>query len=329
MRHSVLVVTILLASGVLHPALASEPVARDAYLMGTRVRLTTYAADRPTGLTALETALEILEETDRELSTWRDDSAISTLNRHPIGEPWQAGHQLCEMFAELYGWHEATGGAFDPAIGRLTAAWGIHDGGRIPTDAELAIVRSRAGMGLFTFDRHRCTLTRRADATIDVGAFGKGAALDRVEAVMGELPWMIDLGGQISVHGIPPGEAAWTAAIAHPWYRDRPSLEVRLREGSLSTSGGSERDLQVNGVRVAHHLDPRTGRPANFRGSVTVWHRSGLAADALSTGLYVMGPEEGLTWAEDRGLSVCFLIPEPDGSFRIATTSAFRRLMDR
>ncbi len=99
-----------------------------------------------------------------------------------------------------------------------------------------------------------------------------------------------------------------------------------MTTGSLSTSAGSERDLVVNGVRVGHVLDPRTGRPATFDGSVTVWHERGITADALSMALYVMGPVEGLVLAEARGIAACYLIPER-GTLRVDMTRAFRRLL--
>jgi thiamine biosynthesis lipoprotein len=302
-------------------------VVREAYLMGTRAQLSTYSSDRSAGLATLESALEILEDADRELSTWRDDSAISALNRHPVGQIWRANARLCRMFAEVYAWQAETSESFDPAIGSLTAAWGIHDAGRIPDSAELAKARAKSGLRHLAFDAKRCTLTRDAEITVDVGAFGKGEALDRVRSALVDVPWLIDLGGQVSVHGTPPDSPAWTVAIAHPLHRREPYLEVQLREGSLSTSAGSERDLQVNGVRVAHHLDPRTGQPAAFNGSVSVAHRSALAADALSTALYVMGPQKGLEWAEKRSLAVCFLVPVDDGSVSVLTTSAFRPLI--
>ena len=133
-------------------------------------------------------------------------------------------------------------------------------------------------------------MTRRDDATIDVGAFGKGEALDRVEAALGAGAWLVDLGGQVTVGGPQPDDTAWIVDVAHPTARNTAQLQVSMREGSLSTSGGSERDLLVDGTRIAHHLDPRTGQPATYTGSVTVWHRSGLAADVLTTALYVQPP---------------------------------------
>ena len=301
-------------------------VSRNVYLMGTRAQLSTYAATRDGGLATLESALAVIEDAEEELSTWRPSSQISAFNRHPLGEPWTATPRLCRMFGDVWEWHRATEGAFDPAIGRLLTAWDIHGEGAVPAPEARPRALASSGMTLLTFERDRCTLTRRADVAIDVGAFGKGEALDRAAAVLGDDPWMIDIGGQIAVGGRVPREGAWSIRVADPRQRERPVLQVEMATGSLSTSAGSERDLVVGGVRVGHVLDPRTGRPATFDGSVTVWHQRGIAADALSTALYVMGPEEGLRWAETRGIAACYLIPE-QGTLRVEMTRAFRRLL--
>jgi FAD:protein FMN transferase len=307
------------------PVDARVPVDREVYLMGTRARLVVYEASRASGLAALGSALAAIENTEAELSTWRSDSAISRLNRFPVGVPWKAQPPLCAMFDELYRWTGASAGAFDPAIGALTSAWGIHDGGRIPSSDEIEMALAQSGLERLIFDRTACTITRTTDVTLDVGAFGKGEALDRASAALGNIPWMIDIGGQVSVGPSRPHGHPWKIDIAHPNNRERPFLQVRMRHGSLSTSGGSERDQTVKGKRVGHILDPRTGWPAPFGGSVTVWHERGLVADILSTALYVMGPEVGIPWSEARGVSALYL--SPDGAeVRVRSTMSFDRL---
>jgi thiamine biosynthesis lipoprotein len=315
-----------LASAILS-AQIQQLVQRDAYLMGTRASLSTYAGTRDAGLATLERAVRVLEDTEQELSTWRRDSSISVLNRHPIGSPWTADPRLCRMFVGVFAWHTATGGAFDPGVGQILQAWDIHGEGRIPTPEVLQRARASSGLSLLVMDKATCTLTRLGDVIVDVGAFGKGEALDRAAAALGPTPWMIDLGGQVSVGAPMPGGQPWRIAIAHPLHRDRPQMQVRMTEGSLSTSAGSERDLVVNGRRVSHHIDPHTGEPATFGGSVTVWHRSGLSADALSTALYVMGPAAGLGWAEAHDVTACYLIPNGD-SVDVVMTRSFKKLID-
>jgi thiamine biosynthesis lipoprotein len=303
-------------------------VSRDGFLMGTRVRLATYQPSRTGGLETLDRALTILQATEAELSTWKADSLASRLNRQPVGVPLALPPVACRMFAQVDRLARDSGGTFDPVVGALASAWDVHGDGRVPDARSLADARALTGWSLLALDTTVCQVTRRGGATIDTGGFGKGEAIDRVAAAGLPVPWLVDLGGQVGVAGVPPGTAGWTVSIAHPRVRDQALFDVVLREGSLATSGGSERDRPVAGVRVGHILDPRSGYPAPFDGSVVVYHHSALTADALSTALYVMGPEQGLPWAESRGLAACFLAP--DGArVRRVMTAAFERLARR
>ncbi|MGD8377957.1 MAG: FAD:protein FMN transferase, partial [Acidobacteriota bacterium] len=110
----------------------------------------------------------------------------------------------------------------------------------------------------------------------------------------------------------PPGEDSWRIAVADPEDRARTVLVLGLRDLSAATSSQSERGLLVDGRRVGHILDPRTGIPVPRAGSVTVVARSAAEADALATALFVMGPDRGLAWASGRGVGVGFLEPAAD-----------------
>lgn len=290
--------------------------------MGTRVTLSTWDDERSRGLERLETLLRSLEAVDRQLSTWKPDSEISRLNG--ATSRVQLSPEVCGMFRELDRWTRETGGTFDPAVGALTAAWGVHEDGRLPSETELEAARARSGWEGVSFDAVACTAGLSRGVSIDVGAFGKGAALDAARDAAGDRsgPWLIDAGGQIAVAGAPPGERAWTVLVADPSRRTRPALRVPLASGSLATSGRSERDLRVGSRRVGHILDPHTGTPARFTGAVSVWHERALVADALSTALFVMGPARGIGWADERRIAACYL--EPGG--RVRPSRAFRAL---
>ena len=140
---------------------------------------------------------------------------------------------------------------------------------------------------------------------------------------------MVDLGGQLALVGESP-VGGWPVRIAHPRQRDMPVVELRLTSGSLAVSGGSERDRWVDGERVGHIVDPRTGRPVSRSLSVAVWHERALAADTIATALYVMGIDEGRDWAEAHGIAACFVVPHGSGAspsgddVDIVTTTPFR-----
>jgi thiamine biosynthesis lipoprotein len=280
--------------------------------MGTPVTLETRARDRDVGLARLESFLRILEETESQLSTWSETSLLIDVGR----------------------WVAETGGAFDPAIGALIEVWGLRTTPGVPAPEPLENARRRSGFPGLRIDPVACDATRLVDVILDAGAFGKGEALDRVAASREGMTasWMIDMGGQVMVHAGQEG-ASWSLELGHPRLRELPVARVELTSGSLATSGGSERDTESEtGERIGHILDPRSGRTVSRSESVVVWHSSALAADILSTALYVMGPEEGFVWAARRDLSVAFLIPEADfpeadfttaGDVRVLATPAF------
>ncbi len=89
--------------------------------------------------------------------------------------------------------------------------------------------------------------------------------------------------------------------------RDRPNESVRVAAGSLASSGNGERSVRGAQGPVGHILDPGTGAPAVFGGTVTVLAPDGVTADALSTALFVMGPERGTTWAAAHHLDAVYL----------------------
>ncbi len=307
-------------------SVAAVRVERSVYLMGTVATFAVDAADRAAGVAQLERMVRVVETTETELSTWRADSVLGRLNRQPVGEAMRAPAAVCDLLERVAGWHETTGGAFDAAIGSLIEAWDLRGGGRQPDDAALAAARRNAGWEHLAVDRGGpagCAITRTADVTLDAGGFGKGEALDRVRRTKGggDSAWMIDFGGQVAVSG-----ASWPVAIAHPVRRNEAALEVTLSEGSLATSAGSERDLTLpDGTRIGHILDPRTGRPAPAPQpfSVSVWHERALDADILSTALYVMGPADGIAWAEAQGIAACFLVAGAADRVTVRATSAF------
>lgn len=317
------------ASASVRPHEIARPVTkRQVYLMGTRATLTTREPSRVVAVKVLDRMLAILESTDRELSTWRDDSLLTQLNRQPIAEPWAAPDSLCQLLVELTGWSGRTAGAFDPAVGSLIDVWGLRDEGRLPSLAGVEVARERAGIDRIIVTATPCSITRLAETTIDAGGFGKGVALDRVASL--DESGLVDLGGQVAVFGESPS-GGWPVHIAHPSDRDTPVVELELTRGSLAVSGGSERDRWVDGERVGHIVDPRTGMAVSRPWSVAVWHERALAADVITTALYVMGLDEGRAWAEANNVAACFLVPRrkagllSDASVDVVATSHFRR----
>jgi len=279
--------------------------------MGTSLDISVEAVDRATALAASERAVAALEAAEARLSTWREDTELARLNRAPAGEAVTLSPELAAELAAAHRCWEATGGAFDPAVGPLVRAWGLREGGRHPSAGELqAAVRASGLDGLRLAGR--TAVRERPDLVLEEGGWGKGAGLAASLAALAEVQGVgratLDLGGQVAVFS--RGGAPWRVPVADPRQRGRSVVALTIDRGSVSTSGNSERGIVVEGQHLGHILNPRTGRPAPDFGSLTVWTADPLTADCLSTGLYVMGPEGAFAWAAAHpGVEVVALLP--------------------
>ncbi|MGZ5474895.1 MAG: FAD:protein FMN transferase [Thermoanaerobaculia bacterium] len=261
------------------PASAVE-VSRVRYLMGTVCEISV-DGDASEADAAFTEAARI----ERFLSTWRDDSELSRLNR---GDASAASPELRSLLDRVMVWRDRTGGAFEPRIRPLIDAWKTRGEGALPSREVIADALERI---------------RSGQSALEEGGFGKGYALDRMLAVTRSPHVVINFGGQIAVRG----EAR--VSIADPDHRHQPLLDVTVRDASLSTSAGSEKSFTAGGRRFTHIFDPRSGEALPPRGSVSVIAQDALSADILSTALYVMGPDEGLKWANEHRVAALFITP--------------------
>ena len=302
-----------LVSGVLFVAaftLPAQEILRKTAAMGTELTVRVVASDRTTALRASEAAIAAVAEAESRWSTWRADSELARLNRAPVGVAMPLGEELANGLAAVAPFVAMTDGAFDPVCGALVATWGLRTGGALPTAD--AVTAARAASGWRHLHLEGTTAIRsHAEARLDEGGFAKGLALDHALAAAtaaGASSTLLDLGGQVAVAG-----TTHPVRLAHPCHRDRAVVEFELSAGSVATSGNSERGRIVAGQRVGHLLDPRTGSPAADFGCCVVVAPTALAADCLSTGLFVAGPERALAFAASQSDIDVVLLCKGDG----------------
>ncbi len=294
-------------------------VERESFLMGTRLRIRVRAPDRPSGIHTIDNAFTAVALYEAMLSSWTRDSEISRLNRTEVNAAVTLSDGLGDLLAQAFHWSEETEGAFQPMVGALLDVWGVRDSGWIPTKEALDGALSSIGQGAIDLDFAAATATRRDEAAwIDAGAFGKGAALKAaVHEILkaGVKDALLDFGGQIMTLGSPVGEqSGWLVSVAHPQRRFEPVGALRVTNASVATSGASERHMVIKGRRLSHVIDPRTGQLVPPWGSVTVVSEDPLAADAIATALFVLGPEAGMEWVRKQpDIGVLFLIEGSEG----------------
>lgn len=250
---------------------------------------------------AVAAAFRSVESVDRRLSNWTAESELSRANasRSPFALSGATFRSLTHAIALA----SETDGAFDPTVGVFTGATTV--GWRnVVLDPAARTVAFRVGGG-----------------AIDSGGFGKGEALDEAVRELkrrGVVAARLNFGGQISTFG--RGREFRKVGVAEPRAGSSRILGTFAipGDGSVSTSGVSE--------KPGHIVDPRTGRPAAFTGSVTVFAETGVRADALSTALFVLGPDAGVEFANCHGISALFTVPRAKGGWDLVASRHFPRI---
>jgi thiamine biosynthesis lipoprotein len=213
----------------------------------------------------------------------------------------------------------ASGGAFDPTILALTELWSFDTGGRLPTEPQIEQARSRVDYSKVSIGADGLAVLPEGSG-FDLGGIAKGAVVDLTADYLleqGYEDFLIDAGGDILVSGLKQGRTPWRVAIRHP--RDSQAvLGVLVLGGkgeriAVVTSGDYERYFEQEGVRYHHILDPRSGFPARSLVSVTIVAPTCALADALSTAVFVLGPEDGLGLLEQFPDAEGLLIAERAG----------------
>ena len=264
---------------------------------------------------ALE-ALEQVEAIESQLSIYRPASDISRLNQAAGVGPVNISQDCLAVLQQAQELSRQTHGAFDVTAGPLVQAWGFTQRrGQKPTPEAIAQALSKVGFDRLRLDAQRGTAELlEPGMSLNLGAIGKGFALERIASVLragGATDFLVH-GGKSSViaagDDVPGSDSGWKVAIEHPLIRGRRLGGLRLRNEALATSGSGSQFFHHQGKRLGHVIDPRTGWPAGDLLSLTIVHPSATAADALATGLFVSGLDQGL-----RGFDGGWVAVQPTG----------------
>lgn len=288
-----------------------------------------------------EEILQCINNLEQNQLSWRLENAeLYRLNQSAGSvDGMEVSEELMGILEQCMDVAEGSEGAFDPTIGQVVRLWNIdewsvsEDGGAFvpPAEEQLAILLADCGydkikivqntdIEMEQFNSEQIgdeenrtrgeveiqgnTIVLPAGMQLDLGAVGKGIALDSIAEILeqrtGISGAVISVGGSILTYGVKDDGSSWKVGIVDPFdtadYLGTLSLSGQW---CISTSGDYERYVEVDGVRYHHILNPHTGEPADSGvRSVTILSKSGLYSDALSTACFVLGVEKGLELAE-------------------------------
>ena len=243
-----------------------------------------------------------IDRMEQIFSAYRMDSELAFVNENAGSGPVQVSEEFFDLTKYAVGAWRETGGSVDVTVSPLMKAWGFREGEpHLPSQKELLEAQELVGCNKLSLDRRRRMVRfLREGMELDFGGLAKGHAAKRVVRVLqkqGVSSALVNLGGSslcasevvssattqncCTETGMAFGE--WLIGVIHPGDARQCPVYLSLKPGwSISTSGTSERQFEVDGQKLSHILDPRTGWPLGGLHSATAIARSGRRSEVLS-----------------------------------------------
>lgn len=266
-------------------------------MMGTEVSVYVWHDDPELGEQLVAQVFAEASRIDKLMSTYIDDSQISEINRRAADEPVVAGDELFQLIRRSLDISVLTRGAFDITYDSVGQHYDFRSGERpdqVTVDSELRLIDYR----FVELDRGQGTVSfKQQGVRINLGGIAKGYVVERGIDFLrsnGVEHAIVTAGGDSRLLGDRRGRP-WMVGIRDPRKDGEVAISVPLADEAISTSGDYERYFEEDGVRYHHILQPATGEPASGVHSASVIGPDAVITDALSTSVFVMGVEQGLT----------------------------------
>ncbi len=265
-------------------------------IMGTEVRVQLWHEDRAAGAEAIEAVFTEFHRIDALMSTFKEDSRISLINREAALHPVSAGAELFDLVVRSLDMSVLTHGAFDITFDSVGHYYDFREEQR-PDAATIA-------QGLPLID-YRLVQANAADQSIrflkpgvriNLGGIAKGYAVERGVGILldhGIRHAIVTAGGDSRLLGDRRG-LPWIVGVRDPRRDGEVAVRIPLENEAISTSGDYERYFIEDGKRYHHIIEPSTGEPAGGVHSATIVGPDAVITDALSTSVFVMGVDSGL-----------------------------------
>ena len=340
------VLVVALAASACQPGTSPETVRFEGETMGTTYLVQVSDPLSESERIAVSRAIqETLDDVNQTMSTYVSDSEVSQFNRAAAGVVVPLSMRGFEVFREAARVSELTGGAFDVTVAPLVGLWGFGAGAstngtnrHVPSEEAIAAARELVGFRHVVLSDDPPSVTKDEDGVeCDLSAIAKGYGVDLVAELLsrrGSKNFMVEVGGEVRTSGKNATDEAWRIGIEKPLRPLGPLQEARALQRtlplsglSLATSGDYRNFYEADGQLYSHLIDPREGRPVSHAlTSVSVVDHTCMRADALASGLLVLGPEAGYELAVREDLAVLFLIRTDDGGIEERPTPSFEAL---
>ncbi len=268
---------------------------RSAFVMDTLVDIKIETKHKNTD-EILDTTFKLIENYENKLSFYKNESPIWKFNNSVI-DSLLIDEDLKEIFSISEKLFSKTNSHYDITIGALSEIWDF-DNNIIPSNSEIEKAIKNTDFRKLKFQNNY--LHKPAGMKINLGSLAKGYIIDKtIEYLMQQdvISGFVNAGGDMRIFG---RKKSFKIGIQHPRSDSNEMIDViKVMNMSVVTSGDYERYFIEDGKRYHHIIDPFTGYPSQNAVSVTVIAKTALIADAYSTALFLLKPENAIKLAEE------------------------------
>jgi thiamine biosynthesis lipoprotein len=265
--------------------------------MGTEVSVYLWHDDPATGREAVAAIFAEMARLDEHMSTYKAGSRMSEINRLAATRPVVAGEELFRLIERALEISVLTDGAFDITYDSVGQHYDFR-AGRHPDQETIAGELPLIDYRFVELNRDKGTVGfARKGVRINLGGIAKGYAVERgigIARRFGVRHARVTAGGDTRLLGDRRG-VPWMVGVQNPRDENDVAVTIPLQDEAISTSGDYERYFEEDGERYHHIIVPSTGTPAGEVHSVTIIGPDAVMTDALSTSVFVMGVDKGLT----------------------------------
>jgi len=281
----------------------NNAVKESRFMLNTVIEITLYEKEKD--------AREIFDKLFGEIQKYNDKydrhipgSELSEVNSN-AGKPVKVSDETIEIVRSSFIFSDMSEGLFDISIGPLVDLWDINGSNpQLPSESEIenALVKIDYNKIIINSDDNTLLLSEPG-MSLDLGSIAKGFITDRLVEYLSQTKIrsaMLNLGGNLYLHGSKPDGSLWQIGIRNPYGTKGDHVGiVQVKDTSVVTSGIYERYFEIDNKRYHHILNPRTGYPEdNNLASVSIICPSSIMADGLSTTVFLLGIEKGMELVE-------------------------------
>ena len=272
---------------------------RKLSMLGSPLEITVVAKDTIQGNQYIDLAITEVKRIEYLISDWIPSTQISQVNKNAGSKPVKVDKEVFDLVGRAIKVSQITSGAFDISYASMDKIWKF-DGSMKAMPTEEAIKKSVSKIGyknIILDSKEQTIFLKNEGMKLGLGGIGQGYIADKVKELLfskGCTSGIVNVSGDINAWGRQQDGNPWTVGIVNPLNKNKVFATFPLEDSAVETSGNYEKYVIFNGIRYSHIIDPRTGYPAQGVVSVSVFAKQTEIADALATGIFVMGVEVGI-----------------------------------